>query len=228
VSSLAAALLLADGRFPAGGHAHSGGLEVAVERGRVRDLDQLQAFVRGRLATTGSVDAALAGATCDRVARLGAGAPWRDLVAEAEARQPSPALRAAGRAQGRQLLRAGLASWPGAVLDALVAAVPAGAPHPVALGACAAAAGLGPRHAALAAAHHAVTGPATAGVRLLGLDPFAVAALLAALAGEVDAVAGAAAGSAPGPLAELACWSAPRCELGAEDHASWEVRLFAS
>lgn len=228
MSSLAAALLLADGRFPAGGHAHSGGVEVAVERGRVGNLHQLEAFLRGRLATTGTVDAALAATTCDRVARHGAGAPWSELVSEAEARQPSPALRAAGRAQGRQLLRAGLASWPGPVLGALVAAVPAGAPHPVALGACAAVAGLSCRHAALVAAHHAVTGPATAGVRLLGLDPFAVAAVLAALAGELDALADAAATSASGPLAELVCWSAPRCEIGAEDHASWEVRLFAS
>ena len=31
-------LLLADGRFPSGGHAHSGGLEAAVVRERVRDL----------------------------------------------------------------------------------------------------------------------------------------------------------------------------------------------
>ncbi|MGH9182363.1 MAG: urease accessory protein UreF, partial [Acidimicrobiales bacterium] len=116
MSSRAAALLLADGRFPAGGHAHSGGLEVAVERGRVGDVDQLRAFIRGRLATAGAVDAGLAAATCDRVAHHGPTAPWANLVDEAEARQPSLAQRAAWRAQGRQLLRAGLASWPGPVL----------------------------------------------------------------------------------------------------------------
>ncbi|MDP8970441.1 MAG: urease accessory protein, partial [Actinomycetota bacterium] len=53
-----AALLLADGRFPSGGHAHSLGLEAAVADGRVRDLDTLGAFAAGRLATAGLCDAA--------------------------------------------------------------------------------------------------------------------------------------------------------------------------
>ena len=53
-------LLLADGRFPAGGHAHSGGLEAAVARSRVRDLASLRAFLDGRLATTGLVAGAAA------------------------------------------------------------------------------------------------------------------------------------------------------------------------
>ncbi|MEU5422925.1 urease accessory protein UreF, partial [Streptomyces sp. NPDC020667] len=37
----AALLVLADGRFPAGGHAHSGGAEAAVKAGRVRDAESL-------------------------------------------------------------------------------------------------------------------------------------------------------------------------------------------
>ncbi|MDP9074601.1 MAG: urease accessory protein, partial [Actinomycetota bacterium] len=45
-----AALLLADGRFPGGGHAHSGGLEAAVADGSVADLAGLEAFLIGRLA----------------------------------------------------------------------------------------------------------------------------------------------------------------------------------
>ncbi|NEB86732.1 urease accessory protein UreF, partial [Streptomyces anulatus] len=47
--SRAALLVLADGRFPAGGHAHSGGAEPAVAGGRVRDADSLADFCRGRL-----------------------------------------------------------------------------------------------------------------------------------------------------------------------------------
>lgn len=35
--SRAALLVLADGRFPAGGHAHSGGAEAAVRAGRITD-----------------------------------------------------------------------------------------------------------------------------------------------------------------------------------------------
>ncbi|MEU1361738.1 hypothetical protein ABZ356_18065, partial [Micromonospora zamorensis] len=55
-------LLLADGRFPAGAHAHSGGLEAAVAAGRVTDLASLEAFLAGRLATAGLVGAAFAAA----------------------------------------------------------------------------------------------------------------------------------------------------------------------
>lgn len=60
--SRAALLVLADGRFPAGGHAHSGGAEAAVAAGRVRDAEGLAAFCRGRLHTTGLTSAALAAA----------------------------------------------------------------------------------------------------------------------------------------------------------------------
>ncbi|MFD8826698.1 urease accessory protein UreF, partial [Streptomyces sp. NPDC059605] len=60
--SRAALLVLADGRFPAGGHAHSGGAEAAVEQGRVRDAGDLAAFCRGRLHTAGLTAAALAAA----------------------------------------------------------------------------------------------------------------------------------------------------------------------
>ena len=52
----AALLLLADGRFPSGGHAHSGGAEPSVGVGDISDLVSLRQFVRGRLGTTGHVD----------------------------------------------------------------------------------------------------------------------------------------------------------------------------
>src|SRR5436305_7446170 len=92
-------LLLTDGRFPAGGYAHSGGVEAAVMAGRVTGVDTLAVFLAGRLTTAGRVAAALAAAAC-------AGAHGVLAVdAEASARIPSPALRAASRTQGRQLLR---------------------------------------------------------------------------------------------------------------------------
>jgi urease accessory protein len=64
-------LVLADGRLPAGGHAHSGGLEAAVTAGRVHDLATLEAFLRGRLATAGLVAAAFAAATTHRLTNVG-------------------------------------------------------------------------------------------------------------------------------------------------------------
>jgi len=92
----------------------------------------------------------------------------------------------------------------------------------------AAAAGLSRGEAALAAAHGSVTGPASAGVRLLSLDPLAVHAVLGRLAAEVDEVAMAATAAAAGPVPELPWATAPLLDVGAEWHAAQEVRLFAS
>ena len=217
--SLATLLVLADGRLPAGGHAHSGGLEAQVSAGRIRDLDHVAGFLRGRLATAGLVAAAFAAAAC-RSAR--ASSPTLlELDAGLDARTPSPALRRASRQQGRALLRAGRAMWPLPEVDR--------EPHqPVALGVLAAAAGLGPAEAAVAAAHGTVTGPASAAVRLLGLDPYAVHGLLARLAPECDRIAADAAARAGDPVDELPAAGAPLLDVGAEHHATWEVRLFAS
>jgi len=67
-SSPLALLLLADGRFPAGGHAHSAGAEAAVVDRRVTDVNSLAAFVAGRVRSVGLTDAALAAAAARRVA----------------------------------------------------------------------------------------------------------------------------------------------------------------
>jgi urease accessory protein len=231
----AALLMLADGRFPAGGHAHSGGLEAAVATGRVSDPGTLEAFLRGRVATSGATAAAFAAAAC---AAFGDGPPEvaetdqegriTALDTEVEARTPAPALRATSRKLGRQLLRAARAIGPHPGLDALAHALPGGPHQPVALGAAARALGLGPHAAATAALHDAATGPATAAVRLLGLDPFAVHAVLARLAPDLDRLAARAAARADAPAAELPSYGAPLLDISAELHATWEVRLFAS
>jgi urease accessory protein len=250
--SLSTLLVLADGRLPAGGHAHSGGLEAAVSTGRVTDLASLEGFLRGRLATSGVVAAAFAAAACagavDEPAKLSdpgalvappsTGWGWLGTASRhadksgqnglealdegLDARTPSPALRRASRAQGRALLRAGRAMWP---IPDTAGREPH---HPIALGLLAAAAGLTPRDAATAAAYGSLTGPATAAVRLLGLDPYGTHALLAALAAECDRIAAEAADHAHDPVDDLPADSAPLLDIGAEHHATWEVRLFAS
>jgi urease accessory protein len=216
----AALLLLADGRFPAGGHAHSGGLEAAVSAGRVTGLDELASFLRGRLATTGRVAASFAAAS-----RLAGPETLVVIDAELDARTPSPALRRASRQQGRALLRAGRATWPSPVFDR-APRHPDGPHHPIALGLTTAAAGLTVEQTALVAAYGVVTGPASAAVRLLGLDPYRVQAVLASLADQCEAVA--AASAVVRSPAELPADTAPLADLSAELHATWEVRLFAS
>lgn len=215
-------LLLADGRFPAGGHAHSGGMETAVAAGAVKDLETLSAFLAGRLATAGVSAAGLAAASCTLKH------PWATLDAEADARTPSPALREVGRRQGRQMLRTARALWPGSILDRLDGASPAGPHHPVALGAAAAAAGLEPLDAARATIFNAVTAGASAAVRLLGLDPVTVHRLLATMAPQMDDIAHLAARAGDGPLEDLPCPGSILLDLYAQQHAESEMRLFAS
>ncbi len=244
----AALLLIADSRLPAGGHAHSGGAEEAVHVGAFTGPEDLARFLRGRLATTGLVTAALSAAACHLAAAIRAHVgPWRELDAEADARTPSPAMRTASRTQGRLLVRSARRIWPSAVLDGLASALPEGAHHPVALGAVAYAAGCPLRDAALAAAYNTITGPATAAVRLLGLDPVTVHRVLAELSPDLDATAAAAVSAVNDaqldetgvPLepamsvirydwAALPSWGAPALDLLAEGHLRREVRLFVS
>ncbi|MBB5872386.1 urease accessory protein [Allocatelliglobosispora scoriae] len=318
------ALLLNDGRFPSGGHAHSSGLEAAVAAGRVTDLSALEHFLVGRLATTALVAAAFTAATHAAVAAAtgaaaaaagqdhvnfgepdvitaqdpgafpesdvispaailshGAGtdasadlrasasvrtppatagasagsqqlnghgrpahlappsvvelvttppelpATLAELDAELDARTASPALRLASRRQGRALLRAGKTIWPHGNWQHLPQH-PDGPHQPIALGITTAAAGLTTEEAALTSVYGTLSGLASAAVRLQGLDPYRIQALLTRLAPICDTTAAAAAQAAGTSPAELPAASAPLADISAELHATWEVRLFAS
>ena len=61
---LAVAAVLADGRFPSGGHAHSSGFEAAPALADLTDAAVFDDFMRGRLATTGRTEAHLVAAEC--------------------------------------------------------------------------------------------------------------------------------------------------------------------
>ncbi|MDQ1627019.1 MAG: urease accessory protein [Actinomycetota bacterium] len=231
MTATAALLLLADSRLPAGGHAHSGGVEQAVSAGRVGDIVTLERFLRGRLATAGAQAATVAAFACLEVTDRGASGPagglWSDLDTEVSARMPSPAQRAVSRAQGRALLRVVAAAWPSPVVHR----VGARPHHAVALGVAVALAGGTARDAALVAATGAVGGPASAALRLLGTDPVELTALLARLAPELDRCAarsGADAVAAAGDPARLPAPNGPLLDVLAERHASAEGKLFAS
>jgi urease accessory protein len=100
--------------------------------------------------------------------------------------------------------------------------------HCIVLGAAVGLRGGLPIDAALTAAYLSVSGPASAAVRLLGLDPLAVNASVAALGPEIQDVAERAAAIAAHPPAELPAPGAPGLDLLAEAHKQKEVRLFAS
>jgi urease accessory protein len=216
----AALLTLADSRLPAGGHTHSGGAEQAIAAGVLADPASLAMFLRRRLVTSGAVAAGLAAAACAAAAN---GSGLAELDDEADARTPSPALRAASRQQGRGLVRVGRRAWPSGAWDAL----PTSPHHPLALGVAAAAGGLEPRAAAAAAAYLSISGPATAAQRLLAMDPLTVAAVTARLSPDVDAVAENAV-AVPFPARLLPAATDPLLDLLAEVHAARKDRFFAS
>jgi urease accessory protein len=221
-------------------------VEQAIAAGVVHDPGSLTTFLLRRLHTAGVVAAGLAAAATTlsssgrhrgQVPSPAAGSPagstpgeppapassslvaaLLDLDAEADARTPSPALRAASRQQGRGLVRVGRRAWPSPVWDAL----PDRPHHPVALGVAGTAAGLAPSDAAAAAAYLSISGPATAAQRLLAMDPLTVAAVTARLARAVDAVAVAAV------EAGLPADTDPLLDLLAEVHAARKDRFFAS
>ncbi len=219
----AALLLLADGRFPAGGYAHSGGLEPSIDSAQVHDLASLESFLSGRAGTVGLVAAAFAAAAC-RATDARDAARLTALDAELDARTPSPAQRATSRQLGRQLLRVMAAVAPDPRLDQLGRAPH----HPVALGAAGAVLELGARDIAMVALHESIAGPAAAAVRLLTVDPFITHAVLVRLIPLLNELAATAVEHDDNDPSELPALAAPLLDIAAERHRTRTTRLFAS
>ncbi len=214
MSNLTTLLTLADSRLPTGGHVHSGGIEEAVTSGLVVDLATLRAYLQRRIRTTGLVTASLAAAV-HRGALSAAAGERGD--AETDARTPAPAARQASRAQGRGLARLARRVWPEDDWDAL-----GPTPHlAVAAGAVGRASGLEPQHTALSVVYTTMTGSATAGQRLLALDPGDVAAVTFALSQLCEQTAVEAA-------KDLADLSDPLLDVLAQRHTERDRPLFAS
>jgi urease accessory protein len=208
-------LLLLDTRSPSGGHNHSMGMESAISIGMVRDQDDVEAFCRGRLSTAGRVNASFASCGHDLFSAGAGPRQWARLDEEFDARTPSEAIRNASRqlALGlRRLTRVMLAGFD----------VPA-QHHCALLGAAVASAGGDRMLASRAAMLSTVIIPASAALRLLGLDPFAIQAMLASLALDIDA-----APAPPRGIGGIAADAAPALDLLADHHLTMEVRLFAS
>ena len=226
-------LLLADGRFPAGGHSWSAGVETAVGVGDVVDTPTLERYLAGRLATTGTVDAAFSVAACaaalatDDDRTLDLTDAFALLDREYDARVPSPHLRATSRRLGRHFLRAAHPIWPSPALDAVSTPID-GSHQSIVLGAAVAAVDGTTADAAAIALHHLATAVTTAGVRLLGLDPIELVAVasraLAAAVPDTPTVSSWACASA----AELPALGGSLTEILGEHHRQLDGRLFVA
>lgn len=207
-------LSLADSRLPTGGHVHSGGVEEAIASGFVRDIATLESFLRRRVRTSGATTASVAAA----IVHGSLAADGADT--ECDARTPSPAARAASRAQGRGLLRLAKSAWPKHDWTSI-----GRKPHlAVAAGEVGLAAGLSVVDTAAVQVYITMTGSAIAAQRLLALDPAEVAACTIRLGDFCDDVTAAVCACLP----ELMELSDPLLDMFAEAHAVRDRPLFVS
>ncbi|MDY6808006.1 urease accessory protein UreF [Gordonia mangrovi] len=204
-------LTLADSRLPIGGHVHSGGVEQAIADRVVVDAETLAEFLRRRVATSGLVSASIAAAVADGTLDIPA------AQRETDARTPSAAARSASLAQGRGMRRLAGRLWPQHDWSGHTPRT-----HlPVISGAVGRLSELSGFHTALILVYTTMSGAATAGQRLLALDPADVAVVIADLGAECERVAAAAA-------VELADLSDPMLDVFAERHERRDMPLFVS
>jgi urease accessory protein len=224
---LLAVLQLADGLFPAGGFAHSLGLETYVQAGVVRDRGGLEAFVRAHLeGSAGPADAVAAACA----ARLAAGADLpavTEIDARLDAMKCVPEFRAASLQMGRHTARTAAAFAADPFVSRLAAAVEEAATpghHAVVFGAVLGRHHAEPEDAAAAFLHSTAAMLVNAGLRLLAIGQVEGQRILAGLRPRAAALASAAAGATAADM-----WAfAPGLEIAGLRHADLEARLFRS
>jgi urease accessory protein len=222
-----AVLQFADGLFPAGGFAHSFGLETYAQDGRVRDAAGLEAFIAAHLEGSSGPADAVAAACAARLARVGDVAGWVGLDEQLDAMKAVPETRAASRQMGRQTLRVAAALGGDAFVAAiagLVDDVLAPGHHAAVFGAALGRAGAEPESVAAAYLHSTAALLVGAGLRLIALGQMDGQRVLAAMRPRIARLATAAALAAPADM-----WSFnPGLELAGLRHAELESRLFRS
>jgi urease accessory protein len=222
-----AVLQFADGLFPAGGFAHSLGLETYVQDGLVTDRAGLEAFVSAHLEGAAGPADAVAVAAAVRLAGAGDVLGWIELDERLEAMKPVPETREASRQMGRQTLRVAVALGRDAFLADVARAVADGlAPghHAAVFGAALGRAGAGPALAAAAYLHSTAALLVGAGLRLMALGQVDGQRVLVAVRPRIARLAAAAATTAPADM-----WSfTPGLELAGLRHATLDRRLFRS
>jgi len=206
-------LQLADAAFPAGGFAHSAGLEAAVQLGAVADAAGVVDFARAALWQAGGAALPFVRAARASVAR----AP--DLDRRCEATLVSHVARRASRAQGRAWLLAATEAFP-EIEPALVGLRNAPRHLCVVFGATAGALGIAEDDAVAVYLHAVLRGVLSAGVRLGKIGPLEAQREQAKLAAEAQRVLEA-------PEEDVA-QTAPVLELYGALHDRLYSRLFQS
>lgn len=220
-------LQFADGLFPAGGFAHSFGLETYVQDGRVRARQDLETFVAAHLEGSAGPSDGAAVAIAVRLARRDDAAGWLALDARLDAMKTVPEFRTASRQMGRQTLRIAVGIGDDPFLAALARAVddgPVVAHHATVFGAAVGRGGADPAPAAAAYLYASASLLVGAGLRLIALGQLDGQRVLAAMRERIERLASAAATATVDDL-----WSFnPALELAGIRHAALDMRLFRS
>jgi urease accessory protein len=200
-------LQLADAAFPAGGFAHSAGLEAALHHGALGAAGELEAFVEQVILQAGRASLPFVCAACAEPARLAS------LDAALDAMLLSHVANRASRAQGRAFASAATRIFepaPGSALASIAEHAQRGPAHHAAIfGAVFGALGEAPRDAAVAFLHGAARGVLSAAVRLGAVGPLEAQRLQAERAPLLERVAASsttldvADAAQPSPLVEL-------------------------
>jgi urease accessory protein len=200
-------LQLADSAFPAGGFAHSAGLEAAVQLGEVASAESLRAFVEASVRQAASLSLSFL-----RAAHAGGASGLATLDRESEAILTSHVARRASRTQGRAFFDTCARIFDGGEVASLVEVVRNErlAPHHAPIfGATTAALGVEREEAAGIFLHQSLRGVLSAAVRLGVAGTHEAQRMQRALAG----VIGAAREKSIGVGVEGAAQIAPMAEL---------------
>jgi urease accessory protein len=214
-------LQISDSAFPAGGFAHSSGLEAAVAAGEVRAEADACAFVED------AIDQIAHGALPFVQAAHDEPADFARIDGECDAFLFAGPANRASRTQGRAFLETCARSFPNDEIATLRTRIRRGAlggHHAPVFGACTAALGIGRADASAIFLHQSVRGIASAAVRLGVLGPHRAQRLLHDLRGELARALSAAARR----TIDDAAWSSPIQELFAATHDRLYARLFLS
>jgi urease accessory protein len=220
-------LQFADGLFPAGGFAHSFGLETYAQDGRVRDRASLESFIVAALEGAAGPADAVAVAVATRLAAAADVDGWVALDARLDAMKTVPEFRAASVQMGRQTLRIAAGVGDDGYLVALARAAGEGLTpghHAPVFGAALGRAGADGESAAAAFLYATASLLVGAGLRLLALGQLDGQRVLTAARPRVARLAAAAARATAEDM-----WAfTPALELACLRHATLDGRLFRS
>jgi urease accessory protein len=226
-SALLALLQLTDGLFPAGGFAHSLGLETYVQAGMVADRDGLERFLRAHVDGSAGPSDAVAVAIAVRRAAADDLDGCLEIDARLDAMRVVPEFSAASRQMGRQTLRVAITWAKDPWLETLAERVDTGGTpghYPVAFGAAAGRAGVVPKAAAAAYLYASAAMLVNAALRLFRFGQLEGQRTLASLRPRLAELAERAIAA---DLDDM--WSfTPGLELAGLAHADLDMRLFRS